>query len=87
VIALNEMNPFAVQTIAIRGDLLNATHAKVPEKIQSIVWLHALVHPIHDARVHLFRGCEWAIAVANDVEVPEVKVRREPGISHTIIMK
>jgi hypothetical protein len=46
-----------------------------------------LVHPIHYARIHFFRGRERSIAITDDVEVPEVKVGCEPGISHILIMK
>jgi hypothetical protein len=34
-----------------------------------------------------FRACKRTIAIADDVEVPEVKVGREPRIGHTPIMK
>ena len=44
-------------------------------------------HPIRDVRIHLFRACKRTIAVADDVEVPEVKIGREPRIGHTPIMK
>jgi hypothetical protein len=51
------------------------------------VFCNALVYPILDARIHLVHSRERAIAVANDVEVPEVKIGREPYISHIHIMK
>jgi hypothetical protein len=72
VAALNKMNRLAVQTLSIGRNPFNAAHAKVPKEIQRVVCLDALIHPIRDARIHLFRGREWSIAVANDIEVPEV---------------
>ena len=87
VIAFNEMDSFAVQTLAIGCNLFNAAHAEIAEKIQRVVWLDALVQSIRDARIHLFRACKRSITVANDIEVPEVKVGCEPSISHIFIMK
>ncbi len=87
MIAFNEMYLYAVQTLSIGRNLFNVAHAPVPEKIERVVWLDALVHPIRDARVHLIGVGERSITVANDIEVPEVKIGREPGISHTLIMK
>jgi hypothetical protein len=80
VVSLDKMDRLAVQKLAIRSHLFNAAHAKIPKKIESIVWLDERVHPIRDARIHLFRVLKRAIAIANDVEVPEVKIGCEPGI-------
>ena len=87
MVSLNKMDRLAVQALAIGRDLFDAAHAEIAKEIQRVVWLDTLVHPIHDARVHLFRGRERSIAVANDVEVPEMEVGREPSISHIFIMK
>ena len=87
MIAFNEMDSFAVQTLAIGCNLFDAAHAEIAEKIQRVVWLNALVQSIRDARIHLFRCRERSIAVANDIEMTEVKVGREPSVSHTLIMK
>ena len=87
MVSLNKMDSLAVQTLAIGSDFFNAAHAEITDEIQYVIWLDALVHPIHDARIHLFRGRERSIAVANDVEVPEVEIGREPSISHIFIMK
>jgi hypothetical protein len=38
-------------------------------------------------RIHLFRVLKRTIAIADDVEVPEVKIGCEPGIGHVPIMK
>ena len=87
MVSLDKMDRLAVQAFAIGRDLFDAAHAEITEEIQRVVCLDTLVHPIHDARVHLFRGRERSIAVANDVEVPEMEVGREPSISHIFIME
>ena len=87
MVSLDKMDHLAVQSLAIGCDLFDAAHAEISEEIQRVVWLDTLVHPIHDARVHLFRGRERSIAVVNDVEVPEMEVGREPSISHIVIME
>jgi hypothetical protein len=87
MIAFNEMDLYAVQTLAVGRDPFNVAHAPVPEKIERVVWLDALVHPIRDAGVHLVSRGERPITVANDIEVPEVEIGRKPGVGHTLIMK
>jgi hypothetical protein len=81
------MDRLADQSLSIGRHFFNAAPAKVPKEIQRVVWLDTQVHSIRDARIHLFRSRERSIAVENDIEVPEVKVGREPSISHTFIMK
>ena len=87
VVSLNKMDRLAVQALAIGRYLFNAAHAKIPKEIERIVWLDVRVHPIHNARIHLFRALKRTIAIADDVEVPEVKIGCEPGIGHFPIMK
>ncbi len=87
MVSLDKMDRLAVQALAIGRDLFDAAHAEITEEIQRVVCLDALVHSIRDARIHLFRCRERSIAVANYIEMPEVKVGREPGISHIFIMK
>jgi hypothetical protein len=87
MIAVNEMDRLAAQALAVGRDLFNIAHAKVPKEIERIVLLNARVHPIQDARIHLFRALKRTIAIADDVEVPEVKIGREPRIGHVLIMK
>ena len=81
------MDRLALQALAIGRHLFNAAHATVPKEIQRVVCLDALFHPIRNVRIHLFRARERSIAVANDVEVPEMEVGREPSISHIFIME
>jgi hypothetical protein len=67
------MDRLAVQTLSIGRHLFDAAHVKVPNKIERVVWLDVSVHPVRDVRIHLFRARKRTIAIADDVEVPEVK--------------
>jgi hypothetical protein len=49
--------------------------------------LDVRVHLIRDVRIYLFSALKRAIAIADDVEVPEVKIGCEPRIGHVPIMK
>ena len=74
MVAFNEMDLFAVQTLSIGRYLFDTAHAKIPKEVERIVLLDVRVNPIRDVRIHLFRGRERSIAIADDVEVPEVKI-------------
>ena len=87
MVSLNKMDRLAVQALAIGRHLFNASHAKIPKEIERVVWLDVRVHSIRDVRIHLFRVLKRTIAIADDVEVPEVKIGCEPRIGHTPIMK
>ena len=87
MVSLNKMDRLAVQAHAIGRHLFSIAHAEIPKEIERIVWLDVRVHPICDVRIHLFRGRKRTIAIADDVEVPEVKIGREPRIGHTPIKK
>ena len=87
MVSLNKMDRLAVQALAIGRHLFNVPHAEIPKEIERIVRLDVRVHPIRDVRIHLFRARERSIAVADDIEVPEVKIGCEPGIGHVPIMK
>jgi len=87
MVSLDKMDRFAVQALAIGRDFFNAAHAKIPKEVESIVLLDVRVHPIRDVRIHLFRTRKRAVAIADDVEVPEVEIGCEPGIGHVLIMK
>jgi hypothetical protein len=87
MVSFDKMYRLAVQPLAIGRDFFNAAHAKVPKEIERIVWLDLRVHPIRYARIHLFRVLKRTIAIANDVEVSEMKIGCEPGIGHVPIMK
>ena len=81
------MDRLAVQALAIGRHLFNAAHAEIPKEIERIVWLDVRVHPIRDARIHLFRVLKRTLAIVDDVEVSEVKIGCEPGLGHVPIMK
>src|ERR1035437_4145060 len=87
MVSLNKMDRLAVQALAIGRHLFNAAHAKIPKEVERVVWLDALVHPIRDVRIHFFCALKRTIAIADDVEVPEVKIGCEPRIGHIPIMK
>jgi hypothetical protein len=87
VVSLDKMDRLAVQALAIGRHLFNAAHAKVPKKIERVVWLDVSVHPVRDVHIHLFRARKRTIAIADDVEVPEVEIGCEPGFGHVLIMK
>jgi hypothetical protein len=87
MVSLNNVDRLAVQAIAIGRHLFSIAHAEIPKEIERIVWLDVRVHPICDVRIHLFRARKRTIAIADDVEVPEVKIGCEPRIGHASIMK
>ena len=87
MVSLNKMDRLAVQALAIGHHLFNVAHAEIPKEIQRVVRLDVRVHPIRDVRIHLFRTRKRTIAIANDIEVPEVKIGREPRIGHSPIME
>jgi len=87
MVPLNKMDRLAVQVLAIGRDFFNAAHAEIPKKIERIVWLDVRVHPIRDVRIHLFRVLKRTLAIADDVEVSEVKIGCEPSIGHVPIIK
>ena len=87
MVSLNKMDCLAVQALAICRHFFSIAHAEIPKEIERIVWLDVRVHPICDVRIHLFRALKRTIAIAVDVEVPEVKIGREPRIGHAPIMK
>src|ERR1700722_21009427 len=74
VIYVYEVDLLAANLIAIEGNCFWSSHAEVPEEIEHVVRLHRRIHEFEDRLVHLLRVREWTVAVANDVEVPEMKV-------------
>jgi hypothetical protein len=82
VVSVNEMDCLAGDLIAIEGDGLWAAHAEVSEEIEHVIRLDQRIQTLQDGRVHLSRVCERTVAVANDIEVPQMKVGRKPNVSH-----
>jgi hypothetical protein len=87
VISVDEVDRLAGNLIAIESNCFWSSHAKVPEEIEYVVRLHRRIHPFDDCLVHLLRVRERTVAVANDVEVPEMKVGRKPGVSHDDVVQ
>jgi hypothetical protein len=87
VISVDEVDGLAGNLIAIEGNCFWSSHAEVPEEIEHVVWLHRRIHAFDDRLVHLLRVRERTVAVSNDVEVPEMKVGRKPGVSHDDVIQ
>ncbi len=85
VVSVNEVDCLAGDLIAIEGDGLRAAHAEVTEEIEHVIWPDQRIQTLQDGRVHLPRVCEGTVAVANDVEVPQMKVGRKPSVSHNAV--
>jgi hypothetical protein len=85
VVSVNEVDCLAGDLIAIEGDGLRAAHAEVTEEIEHVIWLDQRIQTLQDGRVHLPRVCERTVAVANDIEVPQMKVGRKPSVSHNAV--
>jgi len=82
VIAFDKMDRLAGQALPVGNHLFRSSQAKVPKEIENVVRLHAGVHAVRDCIVHCLHICKRAIAVPNDIEVPEMEVRREPDAAH-----
>jgi hypothetical protein len=85
VVSVNEVDCLAGDLIPVEGDGLRAAHAEVPEEIEHIIGLDQGIQTLQDGRVHLPRVCERTVAVANDIEVPQMKVGRKPSVSHNAV--
>jgi hypothetical protein len=82
VISVDEVDRLAGNLIAVKGYSLWPSHAEVAKEIDHVVRLDQGIQTFQDGRVHLPRVRERTVAVANDVEVPEMKVGRKPNVSH-----
>ncbi len=85
VVSVNEVDRLAGDLIAIEGDGLWASHAEVSEEIEHVIWLDQRIQTLQDGGIHLPRVSERTVAVANDIEVPQMKVGRKPGVSHNAV--
>jgi hypothetical protein len=77
------MDSLAGKPFPVSCHLFRSTQTEIPKEVDDIIWLDARIHSVSDCVVHLVQIRKWTIAVPNNVEVPEVKVRREPRISHS----
>ncbi len=85
VVPVNEVDCLAGDLIAIEGDGLRAAHAEVTEEIEHVIRLDQRIQTLQDGHVHLPRVCERTVAVANDIEVPQMKVGSKPSVSHNAV--
>jgi hypothetical protein len=85
VISINEVDCLAGDLIAIKGNGLRAAHAEVSEEIEHVIRLDQRIQTLQDGCVHLPRVREGTVAVANDIEVPQMKVGRKPSVSHNAV--
>jgi hypothetical protein len=83
VIAFDKMDRLTSEALSIGNHLLCSSQTKVSKEIENVVRLNAGVHALCDCIVHGLHARKRAIAVPNDIEVPEVEVGREPDITHT----
>ena len=82
VISLDEMDRLARDSIAMSLYVLRASETKISEEIKGISWLHAGIQSFDHGFVHFSRVRKRAIAEADDIEMPEMKICSEPSISH-----
>ena len=68
------------------GHTFRPSQAKIPEEIENIVRLGTSVDTLADRFIHLLRVRKRTIAVPNNVEVAEMKIRREPDTAHGFIL-
>jgi len=80
--AFDKVDRLTGQALSIGNHLLCPSQAKVPKDIEHVVRLNAGVYAVCDCIVHGLHARKKAIAVPNDIEVPQVEVGREPDIMH-----
>ena len=85
VVAFDKVDGPANQPLSIGGHAVRSSETEISEEIKSIVRFGASVDALADRFVHLLRVCKRTIAVPNDVEVAEMKIRSEPDTAHGII--
>jgi hypothetical protein len=85
VIPLDEVDCLAGEALPIRDDLFRTAKAEVSQEIENIIWLDAGIHSLNERFVHFLCSGKRALAVPDDVEVPEVEIGCEPYIPHTVI--
>jgi hypothetical protein len=81
-VALDKIDVLATDALAILGGAPGRPQAEVAQGIEIVLLSDCRVHIIEDELVHLGHHLEWPLAVPDDIPVSEMKVGREPGISH-----
>lgn len=54
--------------------------AEVSKEVQNVIRFCAIIQALKNRLIHLLGGFEGAIAIPNDILVPEMKIGREPNI-------
>jgi hypothetical protein len=61
---------------------LGLPRQKVSEEVERVVRFDTGIHALRNRLVHFMRIGERALAETNDVGVPQMKIGREPDVSH-----
>jgi hypothetical protein len=59
-------------------------HAKIPKEVQNVIRFYASVQAFKNRMIHLLNGFKRAIAVPNNVLVPQMKISSEPNVWHEL---
>ena len=61
--------------------------AEISEEVQNIVRFYTRVQTFQNLLIHFLDSLERAIAVSNDVLVPQMKVCGEPNVEHSSFLQ
>src|SRR6266849_538329 len=59
-------------------------HTKIPKEVQNVVRLYGGVQAFNNRMIHLLNRFKRAIAVPNNVLVPQMKISSEPNVWHEL---
>src|SRR6266576_1902978 len=60
-------------------------HTKIPQEVQNVIRFYASVQAFNNRMIHLLNGFKRAIAVPNNVLVPQMKISSEPNVCHELL--
>ena len=72
----------ATNVLAVLQNPRLASDAEISQEIESVIRLYRSIQTFKDRLIHLLDTSKWAIAVADYVAMPEMKIRREPYVRH-----
>ncbi len=72
----------AANLLAVLQNPCLASDAEIPEEVENVIGLHGGVQTFEDRLIHLLGISKRAIAVADYVAMPEMKICGEPYIRH-----
>ena len=75
----------ATNVLAVLQNPRLASDAEISQEIESVIRLHRSIQTFKDRLIHLLDTSKWAIAVADYVAMPEMKIRREPYVRHVFV--